>query len=146
MSAATPCALGEYSTAGNINGCQSCPAGFRCPSAGSIPEECPKGYYSLGGGTGECLICPAGSYCPNKAAAPIALSGAGKYSLAGQTIWTQVLPGENWVAVDKKPIKCGDATGTTAGSGGSYWDISTRTCKICDKGYFCPSNRAQSRY
>jgi hypothetical protein len=144
MTTATACAAGKYSTAGNTIGCQDCPAGFRCPSAGSIPEECPKGYYSLGGGTGECIICPAGSYCPNKTTAPVSLSGkTGVYALAGSSIWTEVLPGENWVSVSEKPVKCGDATDTAAGSGGSYWDITSRTCKVCDQGYFCPSNRSQ---
>lgn len=148
MSAATPCPTGKYSTAGNTIGCQDCPAGFRCPSAGAIPEECPKGYYSLGGGTGECIICPAGSYCPSKTTAPTALlaTDKGKYALAGSVIWTEVLPGENWVSVSEKPIKCGDATDSTAGSGGAYWDITTRTCIVCPTGYFCPSNRAQSKF
>ena len=141
MSAATPCVLPQYSTAGSTLGCVACPAGFRCPSPAAIPEECPAGYYSPLNDA-ECTICPAGSYCPDKAGSPIALTATGTYAEAGAPWYSVVPPGSLWVDKFSKPVSCGDSTGSTAGSGGSYWDLATASCKICPIGSFCPSNMA----
>lgn len=71
--AATPCAAGTYGrtpglqaaqpSGSTVTGCSSCPAGWKCPNAGTIePVACGLGAYS-GPGASSCPPCLFDRYC-----------------------------------------------------------------------------------
>eukprot|EP00347_Sterkiella_histriomuscorum_P024400 403331247 len=67
---ANPCLSGTYSgifSLYDISQCQTCPVGFYCPTASTLPKPCPKGTYNeLTSRTSlaACLNCPAQRPCP----------------------------------------------------------------------------------
>ena len=78
------CNVNEYSPDGTSfdEGCQLCPAGYRCPNPSATPVMCDIGWYSEEGDT-DCIICPPGSYCFSVTQTPVACDD-GWYSKAGQ--------------------------------------------------------------
>lgn len=67
------CPIGTYGkfdmlegdgASGASRACETCPAGYKCKTAGMvIPEPCGAGYYSADGETGDCTQCDVGHFC-----------------------------------------------------------------------------------
>ena len=124
------CASGTFSYAGSTAAgqCESCPAGYKCPSTSATPTKCEEGYYSAAG-TPDCRTCKAGFYCPSPAT-ETAVTGGGKYYAPAGSTFQRVVPhGYGFVSTSIEPIKCG---------AGTWWRSSDATCVQCTAGQFCP--------
>lgn len=70
--------------------CKTCPTGYYCPSASTVPTPCPRGRFSGLQGIGslnECWSCTAGMACPQTGLTyPPVKCAAGYYCPAGSVL------------------------------------------------------------
>ncbi|CDW71823.1 cast multi-domain protein [Stylonychia lemnae] len=146
---ANPCPSGTYSGPFSLTSrdqCQTCPTGYYCPTASTLPKACPTGTYNPSTGQGsisDCLSCPErrpcpfyglstfdlglycahGHYCPAKTSFPNQFPcPAGKYSDdINITSSSQCL-------ICPEKFACYEGTNTL-----------TRPKVPCAPGYYCPS-------
>lgn len=91
-----PCAMGEYSSEGEML-CSDCPKGFYCPRQEmSAPIACTNGTYSATAKSTQCQECPAGKKCPYSSQSPQECNN-GTYSLAGSPQCTVCPRGHRYV-------------------------------------------------
>jgi hypothetical protein len=105
------CSSGDFSYAGSTSSsdCETCPAGYSCPSMSAIPEACPEGYYAASGDA-VCRKCRAGYYCPTPTT-ETAVSGL-NYALEGATYYKIVPVGYKMISTSMEPLLC---------SAGTFW-------------------------
>ena len=118
-------------TAGSTE-CASCPAGYTCETAASMPVLCPAGNTRLvtSGNWTHCMACPAGFSCatPNVDPSPC---DAGAYATGGAAECTLCDAGYSCPYADRDVrLRC--ASGYYALGGNA-------TCSICPAGTACPN-------
>lgn len=118
-------------TAGSTE-CASCPAGYTCETAASMPVLCPAGNTRLvtSGNWTHCMTCPAGFSCatPNVDPSPC---DAGAYATGGAATCTPCDAGYYCPYADQNVrLRC--ASGYYALGGNA-------TCSVCPAGTACPN-------
>ncbi|XP_033971267.1 zonadhesin-like [Trematomus bernacchii] len=143
-----PCPPGTYSNSlhlTDVSGCNPCPAGVFCGTAGLTRPSglCQAGFYCPGGDTkatgSEGGLCPQAHYCPEGSASSVPCP-AGAYSiLTGQSVCSHCPAG----------YYCPEKTGNFSKSPcppGFYCPDGTRhaTQFPCPRGYYNPEPMTQS--
>lgn len=102
-----------------------CAAGYYCPDGTITPVPCPRGTYRgnpYGKDLTDCGPCPAGTYCKNLGTAVPVICPAGNFCPEGSII----------------PYPCPEGTYYTGLVGGVPFGLpDSKSCTLCDPGFFC---------
>ena len=112
--------------------CESCPAGYTCETAASMPALCPAGTTRLvtSGNWTHCQACPAGFSCATPNLDPAACA-PGTFATGGNATCAACAAGSYCPYADRDvSLRC--ASGTFALGGNA-------TCSICPAGTACPN-------